>query len=246
MIEDILTYNQGDIYFVREGNGPPVILIHGFSLDHRMWAPQIEYLKRTHSVISYDLRGFGKSTTPCVPYSHYDDLNALMNYLQVPVAHIVGLSLGGEIGMDFAFTYPEKVASLTLLSTSLSGYKSTVDWTVRSKEEWLDHDVFKPTKKHAEVFNDLQLIIQDYSGWHWTHKDPVIPINPDAFSRLESLHCPVTIITGENDMQYFQTIAEVIQSHVKHSFKHIIKGAGHMINLEKPGEVNALLSWENI
>src|SRR3989339_1460207 len=143
-----------DLYFQSKGEGVPIIFVHGFSLDSRMWDPQVEIFSKTNQVITYDIRGFGKSPVPVGPYSHIEDLHNLVNHLKIQKFHLVGLSLGGEIAIDYALTYPDTILSLTLADSSLGGYSSTVDWRVYAKEQglelakanWLNHPVFATVK----------------------------------------------------------------------------------------------------
>ncbi len=101
MKNGLLAYNDGHIYYEVSGSGEPIVFIHGFTLDHRMWRPQVEFFAQDYQVITYDVRGFGKSSIPTQPYSHDDDLLALLTYLGIEQAHIVGLSMGGRIATNF-------------------------------------------------------------------------------------------------------------------------------------------------
>src|SRR5438876_5964570 len=115
--------NGGSLYYEVTGAGTPVVLIPGFTLDTRMWDSQVEAFARRHQIIRYDLRGAGKSPPPTGPYSQYEDLAALLGHLGVGKAHIVGLSLGGAIAIDFALAMPEAVLSLIPVdASSVGGY----------------------------------------------------------------------------------------------------------------------------
>ena len=86
----------GTLYYEECGEGQPVILVHGHSLDHRMWDGQFADLARDYRVIRYDLRGYGLSSpqTEDFQFTHVEDLVALMDSLHIEKAHVVGLSLG--------------------------------------------------------------------------------------------------------------------------------------------------------
>ncbi|HSQ31123.1 MAG TPA: alpha/beta fold hydrolase [Gemmatimonadaceae bacterium] len=90
------------------GSGPSVVLLHGFSFDRRMWDDQMDALTPHHTVVRYDLRGFGESPPGSTPYTHADDLNAVMDHLGIERAAVVGLSLGGGAAINFAITPREK------------------------------------------------------------------------------------------------------------------------------------------
>src|SRR5215510_8071791 len=90
-----------------------VVFIHGFTLDTRMWDDQFEYFARQFQVVRYDMRGFGKSAVPTdQEYSHVEDLKALLDYLGIKQAYLVGQSKGGAVTLDFTLTYPETVDAL--------------------------------------------------------------------------------------------------------------------------------------
>ncbi len=96
------------LYVETAGSGFPLVLVHGFSLDTRMWDDQFEHLAQDYHVIRYDMRGFGQSSLPTQEsYPHGEDLHALLVHLSVEAAYLVGQSMGGECVVDFALTYPE-------------------------------------------------------------------------------------------------------------------------------------------
>lgn len=104
-----------------EGNGPPLILIHGIGASRHSWDGLLPHLKSEFRCVSYDLRGHGLSPSPRPPYALDDlveDLEALRRELNVQKAHLIGHSLGGMIGPAYARRYPGQVASLGLLSTA--------------------------------------------------------------------------------------------------------------------------------
>ena len=116
--QDFATINGTRLYFEIAGSGQPLVLIHGFTLDLRMWDDQFERLTREFQVIRYDMRGFGQSAPPTGErYAHADDLRDLLDHLRVDKAHLVGLSKGGAIALDFTLAYPRRVNKLVLIDT---------------------------------------------------------------------------------------------------------------------------------
>ena len=247
----LFEHNNGKLYFEVVGEGEPIVLIHGFSLDHRMWEPQVEFLKDKFKVITYDLRGFGKSSVPTGKYSHHDDLKALLEHLGVSKTHVVGLSLGGEIAIDFTLAFPNMVKSLVLSDSSLGGYKSTVDWNVhpeegleKAKENWVNHEVFNKTTTNKIASEKLQEMLKDYSGWHWFNSDPREKLIPPAIDQIQDIKVPTIIMVGENDLNYYHNIAEVLNQKILGSKKIIIPNSGHMTNLENTEAFNRVLSTQ--
>src|SRR5690349_19713578 len=105
------------------GDGPAVVLIHGFGLDMRMWDPQIGPLAGRFRVVRHDCRGFGASGPfdPGVPYTHAGDLVALLDHLDIGDAALAGLSFGGRVALQAALAAPDRVRGLVLLDAVLDG-----------------------------------------------------------------------------------------------------------------------------
>lgn len=107
-------------YFI-EGDGPPLLMVHGIGARHKTWQGLVDNLKSDFQCISFDLRGHGDSPVPPAPYTLddlVDDVEALRAKLGIDRMHIIGHSLGGMIGPAYARAYPERVMSLGLLSTA--------------------------------------------------------------------------------------------------------------------------------
>ncbi len=249
MNSGFIEYNHGKLYFEDNGSGKPIVFIHGFSLDHRMWDNQKEYFSKKYQVITYDLRGFGQSSLPDCSYSHHDDLNAILNYLNIKASHIVGLSLGGEIALDFVLSYPKSVLSLTLIDSSLGGFVGKVDWDVKAKElglekakdNWLHHPVFAPTIAKSDVRMILGNIVKNYSGWHWVNHDPRTKLNPLTKDRLTEIKIPVEILVGSEDLGYYHDIASFVAKSINDSRLITVPNSGHMVNLEQPELTNSII-----
>ncbi|MBI2719869.1 MAG: alpha/beta fold hydrolase [Rhizobiales bacterium] len=119
----MLEAHGGRHHFMMEGEGSAVVMIPGFTLDTWMWEAQATAFSQRHRVIRYDLRGAGKSSVPADPYRYEEDLVALLDHLEIETAHVIGLSLGGAIAIDFALTHPERVRSLVPVAASaVTGY----------------------------------------------------------------------------------------------------------------------------
>src|SRR5262245_970929 len=121
--------NGTRLYYELAGAGHPLVLIHGFTLDIRMWDDQFEVFAQGYQVLRYDLRGFGKSAVPTdAPYSHPADLHALLTHLGIDHAYLIGLSMGGGIAIDFAVMDPNMTAALIPVDAALlGGYAWTKD-----------------------------------------------------------------------------------------------------------------------
>jgi pimeloyl-ACP methyl ester carboxylesterase len=171
------------------GDGPAVVLIHGFALDMRMWDPQIGPLTARFRVVRYDCRGFGASGPfdPGVPYTHAGDLVALLDHLGIGDAVLAGLSFGGRVALQAALAAPDRVRGLALLDAVLDG----VPWDPESaraldgvtrrveaggvragREAWLAHPLFAAARERPDLAAALAAMVAGYPGQHWLGQDP--------------------------------------------------------------------------
>lgn len=113
--------NDIDTYYVRRGDGPPIVFIHGMAMSTLEWEPQLEALGTDYTTIAYDVRGHGQTggsdRDPYTMELYASDLDALLTALEVERPILCGLSMGGCIAQVYAATYPEKVAGLVLSDT---------------------------------------------------------------------------------------------------------------------------------
>ncbi len=247
--------NGARLYYEIAGSGEPLVFIHGFSLDTRMWDDQWEFFARRYRVIRYDVRGFGKSSLPGMePYAQADDLKALLEHLPAAPAHIVGLSMGGRIALDFAAAYPELARSLIPVDTTLGGFTSTSkkDWGLpgalaRSagvtvgKNHWLSEELFAPANEQPRVAARLREMVEDYSGYHWTSRDPGRWSDAPAIRRLDQIRALTLVVVGERDLPDFHAIADLLAEQIPNARKVVIGGAGHLVNMEAPEEFNEVV-----
>ncbi len=241
------------------GDGPAVVLVHGFGLDMRMWDPQVADLAARFRVLRYDCRGFGASGPfdPAIGYTHAGDLLALLDHLAIERAVLAGLSFGGRVVMQAALAAPERVAGLVLLDAVLDG----VPWDPASaraleeaarqarargllagREAWLAHPLFAAARQQPDVASSLAAMTGGYPGQHWISHDPHQQTGPRPIDALEQLLMPVLVAVGERDVPGFREMAAVLARRIPCAQYHVVAGAGHMINMEQPAAVNALLA----
>jgi 3-oxoadipate enol-lactonase len=172
--------NGTRLYYEMAGAGEGVVLLHGFTLDTRMWDDQFALFAGRFQVIRYDLGGFGQSALPTdAPYTHFEDLKGLLDALGIEQPHLVGLSKGGGVALDFALAFPQRVRSLVLIDTVLGGFAWSAAGSARdeavwqaaaaggiaaAKASWLAHPLFAPALRQPEVAARLKQILDDYSG----------------------------------------------------------------------------------
>jgi len=248
---------NGELFFQSAGGGDPVVFLHGFGFDRRMWTPQFELFGSTFRVITYDLRGFGRSSLPPeAGYAHEDDLNALLSGLNAAPAHVVGLSMGGRMALRFAAAYPQSVRSLVLADSALDGQTWSGDWQMRwmrmcaaakagdlakARRRWLEHPLFDSARAEPSSASLLEKMVEDYNGWHWHNNDTARVPEPPLAERLGKIQVRALVITGANDIPDFQSVASLLAEGLPVVNRSIIQGSGHMVNLEVPSEFNAAL-----
>jgi pimeloyl-ACP methyl ester carboxylesterase len=250
-----LPLGDGTLAFECAGGGDAVVFLHGFSLDQRMWAQQAAALAGAgFQAITYDLRGFGASTLPAGPYAHVDDLRALLDHLGLEAAHLVGLSLGGGVVIDFALQYPGRTRSLTAVDSTLGGFPWTKDWgepgrlarstgLAAAKAAWLADPLFAPVLTQPAAGALVRQMVGDYSGWHWLNRDPHVSAAglAPAYHRLGEIQAPALVVVGELDLPDFRDLAGRLARSLPNARRVDLAGAGHLSNLEAPAACNSAL-----
>ncbi len=254
---DFAEVNGTRLWFEEAGAGPPLVLIHGSPLDARMWDEQIPAFATQHRVVRYDVRGYGRSALPGdVAYRHEEDLAALLAFLGIERAAIVGSSMGGRLAVDFALAYPEAVSALVLAGSSLSGFPWSDDpvaetaevanaWReagpMAAKRLMMGKHWFATARPRPAVTRQLEQIIADYSGWHWFHQDPVSAPRPPAYERLEAVMAPTMAIVGAQDAPDIHKVTAAVATRIPGAKSETFPDAGHMVNMEQPERFNRVV-----
>ncbi len=250
--------NGTKLYYEIAGTGTPLIFVHGFSLDHRMWDDQISAFTDSYRVVRYDVRGFGQSAdVPTDPYSSPADLLGLMDALNIEKAHLVGLSMGGAIVVDFTTDYPDRVLSLTPVDAPLGGMDWTTDFPARmgaaaalanesgieaALKPWLEDPLLAPAMANTDCAPALKEIIGDYTGWHWTSGAKGLSGDTPTIQLLDKISVPTLVVVGEHDLADFHGAADIMEANIPGARKVIVSGVGHMSNMEDPTGFNTLLA----
>jgi 3-oxoadipate enol-lactonase len=249
--------NGTRLFYEIAGAGPALVLLHGFSLDTRMWDDQFAAFAQRYRVLRYDARGFGRSGVPGPQrYSHADDLLALLGYLDIAHAALIGFSLGGGIAISFALAYPAAVDALIVVGCLLPGRRLSAElgasfgaiWSAgrrlgvaAARERWLQHPLFAPILEQPGPGARLARIVSEYSGWEWAHHDPQLDTDPPPAARLGELRAPTLAIVGERDLPDFQAIAGLIERELPGARRVVLPSVGHVVNMEAPERFNALV-----
>lgn len=248
--------NGGKLYYEMAGKGRAVVLIHGGLADSRLWDDQFGEFAKHYRVVRYDLRGFGKSDFSMGPLSHVEDLAALLRFLKISKASLLGLSLGGIIAMDFTLEHPLMVERLILAASGLRGYQGVRNEQGIAANEaaekegmekaialWLEHPFFA-TGKNSPIYQQRMraMLTDNFRTWGptpapivWTW--PSLPV----IERLPTIKPPTLVIVGDRDFVNIKAIADILTNKIPGARKAVIAGVSHHLNMEKPREFNQLV-----
>jgi pimeloyl-ACP methyl ester carboxylesterase len=250
----------GEAFAVRdEGRGAPVLLVHGFPLDHRMWSAQVEALRPRHRVIAPDLRGFGGSvvTDGAVTMEHYaNDLAAILDALAVaePVAY-VGFSMGGYVGWAFLRRHAHRVARLVACDTRAVGDAAeaaagrlAMAERVLAEGAGVAADAMLPKllapgreARDPELGRRVRGMILDTDPRGIAAAQRGMARRRDATGDLPAIDLPALVIVGEHDAISTRDERRSIADALPDGRYVLVKGAGHLAPMEAPDAVSAAL-----
>ena len=236
------------------GDGPPVILSHGFLMDREMFAPQVEALRPEFRVITWDERGFGETEFDGEPFTYWDsarDCLGLLDHLGIDQAVLGGMSQGGFLSMRAALLAPGRVRALVLIDTQ-SGTEDPERLPVyrQMQETWLQAG---PVDELAQAIAGL--IIGDpvlsetwIAKWHKLPREAMkapgdcLFERDDLTDRVAEITCPAIIFHGTADMSIEVAKAQELSDRLPGSTGVVlIEGGPHASNLTHPDEVNGPL-----
>lgn len=245
-----LDVEGGRLAWVEQGEGPPLVLLHGFSFDRSMWDAQLSGLAGSLRVVAYDLRGYGTSSRPAATYSHVDDLTAMFAGMELKAPVLVGLSLGANIALEWVDRYPGHARGMILASPGLPGHRWTrprppdairdeaiANGVASARERWCAHPIYATLRERPRALAALRAMVGHYDGWHWTHDDPRAP-PPDLAERLPMIDTPALILSGAEDDPGYREIAARLASELVDGRLETFDGCGHLVNMEEPDRFN--------
>ncbi len=245
-----------------EGNGPAVVLLHGFPFNRSLWSEQVEALRERYRVITPDLRGFGEtgavSDEPATMQEMAEDVAALMDELGIERFTLGGLSMGGYVAFAFYRRYPLRVRSLILADTrpqadTIEARETRERQATQALEEGMKviADQIMPKlltpaiiAERKDVAERLLKMINGTDPRGAAAAMRGMALRPDQTYLLPRILAPTLILVGSEDQITTLKDAEIMHREIRGSRLEVIEDAGHVSNLERPAEFNrALLNF---
>lgn len=251
--------NGQDIFYVEQGEGSPVILIHGLAGDHTAWKPQMEALGKSYRIVALDNRGAGKSTQRDEPVSTEDmarDVLALMDHLNIDRAQIVGRSMGGAIAQHMALLAPDRVQSLALCASFakldplgrrvLDNMRDVLEWTgswaahaQHSVQNFVGPNYFNNYPERIQAIetligSDTRLQACYVQQNHACHRH-------DTLDRLREIGCPTLVMAGACDPICSLTAAQWLADGIPSSRLEVFEDCSHFFLVEQAERFNSTL-----
>lgn len=237
----------GGISYDVRGSGPTVVLIHGGIIDRRMWDEEAREWSDDFRVVRYDLRGHGKSPDITGSFSAIDDLLAVLDAVGAARAHLVGLSLGSRVALDFTLEHPARVDRLVLAGPFPSGAAVTeappgLDSLMAAAQRG---DVDRaaalaagmpafaaPPAKAAWVRG----LVMDNARLFRQSATAERQLTPPSVQRLREVRAPTLVILGSREVRDILVAADTLASGIAGARKVVVPDAGHLVNVWKPAE----------
>jgi pimeloyl-ACP methyl ester carboxylesterase len=239
------------LYYESVGRGPPLVLISGVGFGGWIWHRQVPEFAKTHRVITFDNRGVGKSDRPDETYTietFATDTIGLLNFLKIPRAHILGLSLGGMIAQKLALDYFDRVDNLILVSTVFGGPQTVLPamevlqfmaMPNETPEERFAKGIrfsFGPDygEKHPDEINFMKQKMSENRQPDYAYRhQSMAPLGFNAEPLLEKLRCPTLIIAGEHDRVVPVENARRLAQRIPNARLKILQDSGHLCFIEE-------------
>jgi 3-oxoadipate enol-lactonase len=246
------------------GAGPLVVFLHGIGGNRTTWRRQLAAVPPHFHAAAWDARGYGESDDYEGPLDFADfsrDLVRVLDYFDARAAHVVGLSMGGLIAQDFYRRHPERVLSLVLADTR-NGYQRTNNGEFLKRREapllagLTPRDIAPDVARSLLSSSAPKAVLEEVTAAIAAlHKDSylkalrtttLIAEAPDyrgrnGFVELQAVRVPVLVICGTQDTVTPPALSHAMAGGIHGARLHMIKGAGHLSNIEKPEEFNRVL-----
>jgi pimeloyl-ACP methyl ester carboxylesterase len=236
------------ISYAAAGDGPAVLLTHGYSATGHMWAPQIEALRDRYRIIAWDIRGHGETESPDDPAQYSEalaiaDMVGLLEFLGEDRAVVGGLSLGGFMSLAFHLAHPEMVRALVLCDTG-PGYRSPearAGWNRAAEKRALDLEArgMDGLGSSSEVRATARYH-RSAQGLAHAARGMLAQFDARIIDHLPEIRVPTLVIVGERD-EPFIGASQYMAAKIPGARLEVIADAGHAANLDNPDNFNRVL-----
>ena len=231
------------IYYEDHGSGPAVLLSHGYSATSRMWEGQVAALKDRYRVITWDMRGHGKSDSPADQAKYSEeatcgDMAGILKALGIEKAVVGGLSLGGYMSLAFNVRYPEMVNALMLFDTG-PGYKNPVareGWNKTAEQRAVNFE----TKGLEALGRGAEVRVAQHTsaeGLAKAARGMLAQFDSRIIESLETITVPTLVLVGAKDEPFLGATDYMIKK-IPGSTSAVIPDAGHAANIDQPAAFN--------
>lgn len=230
------------------GDGAFVLFLHGIRGNRKNWSAQVEAFARRFRAAAWDARGYGDSEDHpgALQFEYFSgDVLRVLGHFGVEKAHLVGLSMGGRIARNVALRFPERVKSLTLVSTS-PGFDAMssedVMRFVTERKTRTPESVRKLLGSRAQpgAFEALWESVSSMRDDSY-RKTLEASVAQDRGAPIENIRAPTLVVAGDEDSVYPPDMARDVARRIPGARLEMIEGAGHLVNLEQPGRFNEVV-----
>jgi pimeloyl-ACP methyl ester carboxylesterase len=235
------------LYYESHGAGTdhtPLLLTHGYSASAAMWNPNLRALAEKRRVITWDIRGHGRSDSPRDPARYSEDASvadmaAILDACGIARAAIGGLSLGGYLSLAFHLTHPARVAALILCDTG-PGFRQ-----VEARERWNAYALARAEALEQQGLAALSTSPEvgagphDAKGLALAARGILTQHDSRILDSLPSIRVPTLIVVGEHDTP-FLAATEYMAAKVPGATKCVLAGAGHAANIDQARAFDAV------
>jgi pimeloyl-ACP methyl ester carboxylesterase len=242
-----------DIAYERAGEGPPLVLVHGGTVDGRMWRPQLAALADEYTVVAWDEPGAGRSSDVPEDFGLADYAQCLAGLIEEIAhgpAHVAGLSWGGTVALELYRQHPQLVATLILVDTYAGWKGSLPEEEVHARVEAVlrmlaaPDEEFDPTPPGlfagdppAEFLPLLNAMAGDFRR-ESLQTEVVVMAEADQRDLLPHIAVPTLLIWGEQDVRSPLSVARQFEQAIPDTRLVVIPDCGHVSNLEQPDRFN--------
>jgi len=245
----VVDVNGARLWYDEAGSGRAVLLLHGGLGDSGLWEPVVPFLAERFRTIRTDLRFFGRSTGPAMPWSWENDVVGVLDNLGVQRAALVGLSLGGRVALDVALAHPERLWAVVGVAPGLSGHDGEA-YTAEheARYEAADDKVEAMLEIDLEVWAPLGADERIRQLWRATPDanplpdgvEPLDPPGPPAKERLAELAVPALVVTAAHDPAGFREIGPLVAREAPDA-RHVELDSDHYMTLREPELLSRVL-----